>query len=112
MSKLDRVIASRVLTAVIDGQRQDVQINLGQPYQDHDAVTCAYEIVVGNASTVHEVVGIDGIQALVLAIFMVGFFLRAMSVGCDCLWMVTRVSCNLAELFLLLCELPAMETMR
>ena len=99
MSKLDRVIASRVLTAVIDGQRQDVQINLGQPYQDHDAVTCAYEIVVGNASTVHEVVGIDGIQALELAIFMVGSLLRSMTDASDWQWMETRFSCNLAELF-------------
>jgi hypothetical protein len=38
MSGLDRVIASRLLTCVIDGNRQEVQVNLGEPFDDNGAV--------------------------------------------------------------------------
>ena len=58
MSGIDRVIASRLLTCVIDGHRQEVQLNLGEPYDGNGAVTCAYEIVIGDHSTIHEIVGL------------------------------------------------------
>lgn len=99
MSELESVVASRMLTCVIDGQRQEVQINLGQPYDAHGAVACAYEIVIRNASTIHEIVGIDGIQALELAIFMAGSSLRSMSHASDWQWKETGFPCSLEELF-------------
>lgn len=83
MNGLDRVIASRLLTCVIDGHRQEVQVNLGEPYDDEGAVTCPYEIVIGNDSTIHAITGLDGIQALQLALFMVGSSLRSMSHASD-----------------------------
>jgi hypothetical protein len=86
MSGLDRVIASRLLTCVIDGHRQEVRVNLGEPYDGNGAVTCAYEIVFGDQSTIHEIVGIDGIQALELALFMVGSSLRSMHHASDWRW--------------------------
>jgi hypothetical protein len=86
MSGLDRVVASRLLTCVIDGRRQEVQVNLGEPYDGNGAVTCASEIVIGDHSTIHEIVGIDGIQALQLALFMVGSSLRSMSHASDWRW--------------------------
>ena len=79
MSGLDKVIASRLLTCVIDGQRQEVRVNLGEPFEDNGAFTCAYEIVIANDSTVHMIMGLDGIQALQLAMFMVGSSLKSMS---------------------------------
>ena len=86
MSALDRVIASRFLTCVIDGHRQEVRVNLGEPVDDNGAFTCAYEIVISNHSTVHEITGIDGIQALQLALFMVGSTLRSMADASDWRW--------------------------
>lgn len=83
MSRLDKVIASRLLTCMIDGQRQEVQVHLGQPYEGHGAMTCAYEIVIGDRSTMHEIVGLDGIQALQLAMFMTGSALRNMPQASD-----------------------------
>jgi uncharacterized protein DUF6968 len=89
MNGIDKVIASRSLTCVIDGQRQKVQVNLGEPYDDgNGAVTCAYEIVIGDQPTTHEIVGIDGIQALQLALFMAGSSLRSMSHASD--WRYTN----------------------
>ena len=83
MGGMERVIASRSLTCVIDGHRQEVRVNLGEPYDGHGAVSCAYEIVIGNESTVHEIIGFDGIQALQLAMFMAGSSLRSMSRASD-----------------------------
>lgn len=83
MSGLGRVIATRLLTCVIDGHRQEVQVNLGEPYDGNGAVTCAYEIVIGDHSAIHEIVGFDGIHALQLALFMVGTSLRSMSNASD-----------------------------
>lgn len=56
MSGLHRVVASRLLTCLIDAHRKEVQINLGEPYDANGAVTCAYEIVIGDHSTIHEIV--------------------------------------------------------
>lgn len=86
MSGLNRVVASRLLTCVIDAHRKEVQINLGEPYDANGGATCAYEIVIGDHSTIHEIVGIDGIQALQLALFMVGTSLRSMSEASDWRW--------------------------
>jgi hypothetical protein len=86
MSKLDRVISSRLLTCAIDGHRQEVQVNLGEPFEDNGAFTCPYEIVIGSQSTILEITGIDGIQALQLALFMVGSSLRSMSHASDWRW--------------------------
>jgi hypothetical protein len=83
MSGLDNVVASRLLTCVIDGHPQEVQVNLGMPYDDHGAFTCRYEIVIGHNSTVLAIEGFDGIQALQLALFMVGSSLRSMSDASD-----------------------------
>ena len=83
MSGLDKVIASRLLTCVIDGHQQEVYVNLGEPYDDEGAFTCPYEIVIGNDSTIHAITGVDGIQALQLALFMVGSSLRSMSHASD-----------------------------
>src|SRR5258708_34928537 len=86
MSGLERIIASRLLTCVIDGRRQEVQVNLGEPFEDNGAFTCAYEIVISNHSTLLMISGIDGMQALQLALFMVGSSLRSMSHASDWRW--------------------------
>lgn len=86
MSGLDRILANRLLTCVIDGHRQEVHVNLGVPFDDNGAFTCAYEIIIGNDSTVHAITGIDGIQALQLALFMVGSSLRSMSHASQWRW--------------------------
>jgi hypothetical protein len=83
MSRLINVIASRLLTCVIDGHLQEVQVNLGMPYEDDGAFVCPYEIVIDNESTGRAIVGFDGIQALQLAMFMVGSSLRSMSSASD-----------------------------
>ena len=83
MSTLDKVIASRLLTCTIDGHPQEVRINLGEPFEDNGAFTCPYEIVIGGQSTVLEITGIDGIQALQLALVMVGSSLGSMSRASD-----------------------------
>ena len=42
--------------------------------------------MIGDHSTIQEIVGIDGIQALQLALFMVGSSLRSMSHASDWRW--------------------------
>jgi hypothetical protein len=86
MSGLNKIIASRLLTCLIDGQRQEVVINLGEPFADNGAVTCPYEILIGSGSTVLGVSGIDGVQAIQLALFMVGSSLSSMSRATDWRW--------------------------
>ena len=49
---------------MIDGRSQEeVRLNLGEPYDDNGAISCANEIVISAQSSVHEITGIDGIQA-------------------------------------------------
>ena len=67
MSELKSVIASRELTCLIDGHRNEGQVRLGEPYAENGAYKCAYEIVIGNDSTVLGIQEVDGIQALRLA---------------------------------------------
>ena len=86
MSELSRVIASRSLTCLTDGHRKEVRVNLGEPFADNGAFTCPYEIVIGNDSSVLAIQGIDGIQALQLALFMVGSSLRSMKNATDWRW--------------------------
>ena len=86
MSGLDKVIASRQLTCLIDGHRQEVEVNLGESFADNGAVTCQYEILVGSESTVLGVSGIDGVQAIQLALFMVGSSLSSMKHATDWRW--------------------------
>lgn len=86
MSGLNRVIANRLLTCLIDGHQQEVQVNLGEPFEDNGAFTCPFEIVIGTQSTILGITGIDGVQALQLALFMVGSSLRSMSYASNWRW--------------------------
>jgi hypothetical protein len=83
MSGVINLIARRLLTFVMDGHLQEAQVGLGMPYEDNGAFVCPYQIVIGNESTGRAIVGFDGIQALQLAMFMVGSSLRSMSGASD-----------------------------
>jgi hypothetical protein len=80
-------IASRVLHCELAGKRQEVIVRLGIPRQEKDYFTCEYEISVAGESEAHQIIGSDSVQALQLAMFMVGSALKSMHGASD--W-----SCN------------------
>lgn len=64
-------IASRVLVCTMNGQDRQVAISIGQPYEDGSCFCCNYAISLGGKTEEHSICGIDGIQALQLAMRMV-----------------------------------------
>lgn len=73
-----KFIASRVLHCQIEGKSEEVIVRLGLPMQEDDYFTCEYQISVAGRSEAHQIIGLDSIQALQLAMFMVGSALQSM----------------------------------
>lgn len=69
-------IASRQLTCEIDNQHQQVSIDIGQPYEEQNHFCCQYAITLGDKTEEYSICGLDGIQALQLAIHMVSSALK------------------------------------
>lgn len=74
MSGLDRVIARRLLTCVIDGRQQEVQVNLGEPYDSNGAVIVAlwesYEREGGKSGMIYVKSILAGIACVCVASFL------------------------------------------
>ena len=71
-------IACRTLTCILNGERQEVRVILGQPYEDLGTYVCDYEIALGGTLTSNKIAGIDSVQAIQLALFMIGSSLASM----------------------------------
>ena len=68
--------AGRRLSWSGDGQTRSVEVFIGHPREDGDAFVCEYQIRIDGESRTMKIGGIDGIQALQLALFMIGSTLR------------------------------------
>jgi len=79
-------IASRVLHCQLAGKSQEVIVRFGIPRQEKDYFTCEYEISVAGESEAYQIIGIDSVQALQLAMFMVGSALKSMHGASDWSW--------------------------
>jgi hypothetical protein len=86
MNNIKNPIANRILTCLLNGHQEQVHIALGMPYADLDAFVCEYEIVIGETINTHKIMGIDGIQALQLALFMVGSTLGSLPGASEWKW--------------------------
>ena len=71
-------IASRVLICTMDGQDQQVSIQVGQPYEGENCFCCDYAISLDGQTEEYSICGLDGIQALQLAIRTVSSTLNNM----------------------------------
>jgi hypothetical protein len=79
-------IASRVLHCQIDGKKEEVIVRFGVPQQVEDYFTCEYEISVAGKSEAYQIIGLDSVQALQLAMFMVDSALRSVTGASDWSW--------------------------
>jgi hypothetical protein len=67
--ELGEAIATRVLMLEVDGPNtSEVIVSLGKPQQDGRDVYCTYEIKGAGRAKVMRVYGVDGFQAIALAI--------------------------------------------
>jgi hypothetical protein len=66
------VIASRTLSCELAGKSEEVVVRFGKPIQENGYFTCEYEIVIAGESEAYQIIGIDGVHALQLAMFMAG----------------------------------------
>lgn len=70
-------IASRVLHCQIEGKTEEVIVRLGSPRQEEDYFTCEHEISIAGRSEAYQIIGLDSIHALQLAMYMVGSALQS-----------------------------------
>ena len=72
------VIAERLLTLNSDGAKKPIRVLVGRPYSEPDgAHFCPYKIVGLVPELTKRAGGVDGIQALQLALVMIGAELSA-----------------------------------
>jgi len=75
-----------MLTCVLDGRVRDVRVTLGRPIEGDNDYVCEYEIAIGDTVKSHSIVGADGIQAVQLALIMVGSALSSLPGASDWRW--------------------------
>lgn len=68
---MKNAIASRVLDCTVNGQEHQIAIEIGQPYEDRNCFCCQYAISLGGKVEEYSICGLDGVQALQAALFMV-----------------------------------------
>lgn len=74
------VIAERRLSLKIDGEEREIRITLGRPYQESDqAYFCPFRIAGIGEEQTKRAGGIDSIQAMQLALVMIGALLSSQS---------------------------------
>lgn len=85
-------IASRLFEVVIDGTRQQMRLEIGQPIQDVETVDgtdwrCPVRILINESQAfIQHACGVDSYQALALAINQLyGFALHQAASGCQIL---------------------------
>jgi hypothetical protein len=67
------IIAERSLTFSSDGTEKPVRVLIGRPYAESDGTYfCPYKIVGIDPEPIRRAGGVDGIQALQLALVMIG----------------------------------------
>lgn len=79
MSRIEKFLASRTLTCVHDGLEEQVTVLLAPPVQRGTGeYTCGYRIAFAGKVRTHHIAGIDGIQGIQLALFMIGSALASL----------------------------------
>jgi len=67
------VIAERYLSLSMNGEERQIRIALGRPYQEPDhAYFCPFKIIGLEAERARRAGGVDSIQAIQLALVMIG----------------------------------------
>src|ERR1700730_9071563 len=83
---IEKPIASRVLRCQLSGKSAEVIVRFGCPKQENDYFTCEYEISVPGDSQAYQIIGLDSIHSLQLAMFMVGSALQSIQGASNWSW--------------------------
>jgi hypothetical protein len=78
MKSVGKPVASRILTCIHKGAREEVAVRVGQPREEDGYFSCEYEISLAGATQTYKIAGMDGIHALQLAMFMAGSALASL----------------------------------
>jgi hypothetical protein len=79
-------IARRSLTCLLEGETRHIQVTLGKPYEESGTFICEYEIIIGGKINTHKIAAIDGIQAIQLALFIIGSTLMSLPGASEWKW--------------------------
>lgn len=83
---IKKPIASRVLHCQLAGKSEEIIVRLGTPTQENDHFICEYEISVAGQSETLQIIGLDSIHTLQLAMFMVGSALQSIQGATNWSW--------------------------
>lgn len=86
MKRIGNPVASRILTCMYKGVREEVIVGLGQPREEGTYFSCEYEISLAGVTETYKIAGLDGIHALQLAMFMAGSALVSLPGTSDWAW--------------------------
>lgn len=71
-------VASRILECTYKGKREKVEVHLGWPREEDGHFICDYEISLAGQTKAYKIGGLDSMQALQLALCMLGSMLDAL----------------------------------
>jgi hypothetical protein len=74
---MKEAVALREMSCERAGKREEVVVRFGRPFQENDYFICEYEIVISGELEAYQIIGIDSVQALQLAMFMAGSALQS-----------------------------------
>ena len=88
MTTTENIAASRTLTCTMDGQTAEAEVHVSLPFEEHGGWVCEYGVTFKGAERhyVHRIVGEDSMQALQLAIAMLGSVLLTLEGTSDWRW--------------------------
>lgn len=88
MNTANDAIASRVLTCKLSGHIVNVTVYLGRPFEEDGSWVCEYSVLFPGGTRIHshKILGEDSMQALQLAIPMLGSTLLSLKDTSDWRW--------------------------
>ena len=88
MDRIANAIVTRLLTCKSEGQEVEVTVNVGCPVEEQDGWVCEYGVIfTGNRlNRIHKIIGEDSMQALQLAIMMLGSTVLSLEGTSDWRW--------------------------
>jgi hypothetical protein len=83
---MKEAVALRNMSCERAGKREEVVVSFGLPFQEDDYFICEYEIAISGECEAYQIIGIDSVQALQLAMFMAGSALQAIHEASNWSW--------------------------
>ena len=83
---IESPIASRRLVCQLSGESAEAVVSFGRPVEEPGYFVCEYEITLAGETETYQIAGLDSLQALQLAMFMVGSFLQSYPRASEWMW--------------------------